>query len=342
MAPSTFPVRPAGWYHAGVVGRTPRGLSMGSSRLVAFRTGDGRPAVLDARCAHMAADLSRGTVDGDALRCPLHGWAYGPDGRCTDVPAGGPMPPFARQRAYPTSTLGDHVFFYAGGPTPAYPLPFFDGVTPADLRPARPFAFDLPDVPWYLVTANGFDLQHFAVAHDRRLVGPPVVTDVAPFARQITATFDVVGRSWPDRLTRRWSGPQVTMSVTVYAGTLVLVTATFRRTTTYGLVSVTPTGPTASVATVIVWVPRRRGPAAALDRLDARVRRSFVRSFLVDDAVRSAGVRYQPSRLIDADRELAAYLRWLAGVHRPAETSTTGDPAPCEHDATSAPSSYSA
>ncbi len=310
-----FPADPAGWTYAAAargLDAAPRGFDVGPARRVAFRSG-GRPAVLDARCSHMGADLSRGTIDGPTLRCPLHAWAYGPDGRCTHVPAGGPVPPFACQRSFPTAEVGGHVFFYNGA-TAAYPMPFFDGVRPADLRPARPFAFSA-NTPWYLIGANGFDLQHFAVAHDRTLAGPPTVEQVAPFARRLTASFDVTGHSWQDRLTRRFAGPQVRMTVTSYSGTLVLVTATFRRTTSYGLVAVTPVDPVRSHVRVIVWVPRRRSVATVVDRLDARVRRHFIRSFVADDAVRSDGIRYTPATLVDADRELAAYLRWLASAH---------------------------
>ncbi len=333
MTPPTparpFPARPAGWYYAADarrLGRGPVGFDAGRGRRVAFLAAAGTPAVLDARCSHMAADLSRGTVDGGCLRCPLHGWAYAADGRCTGVPAGGPVPPFAHQAACPTAAVGPHLFFYDGpGNAPAvapYPMPFFDGVAPADLRPARPFEFTA-DTPWYLIAANGFDLQHFAVAHDRTLAGPPTVDAPSPFARRITATFDVTGDSWPDRLTRRLAGPSVRMAITVWSGTLVLVTATFRRTTSYGLVAVTPLADGRSHVRVIVWVPRRHPAASLIDRLDARVRRRFIRSFVMDDAVRSDGIRYHPATLTDADRELAAYLRWLAELHSNAPPGVT-------------------
>jgi len=84
--------------------------------------------------------------------------------------------------------------------------------------PAEPFEFFV-DTPWYIVGANAFDLQHFGVAHDRTLVDEPLVESPSPFARRITATYDVTGSGWRDELTRRFSGPRVRMSVTVWAGT---------------------------------------------------------------------------------------------------------------------------
>ena len=307
--PGAFPDYPPGWYAVGrPVGRTPVGVDLGRSRLVAYRTADGTPVVLGGQCSHMGADLANGSVCGSAVRCPLHGWAYGPDGRCVDVPAGGVVPAFARQVAYPSAEIGGHLFFY-NGPVAAYPLPFFDGVTPEQLRPARPFEL-VVDTPWYLVGANGFDVQHFAVAHDRTAVGLPVVDGPSPFARRITATFAVTGTSWRDRLTRRVAGPTVTMAVTSWGGTMVLVAATFRRTTSYGMVNVTPLDGRRSRVRVVVWVPRRR----PFDRVDARVRRSFVRAFLLPDVTAAAGTRWSPGTLVDADRTFASYLAWLAGI----------------------------
>jgi hypothetical protein len=107
------------------------------------------------------------------------------------------------------------------------------------------------------------------------------------------------------------------MSVTVWGGTVVLVTARFCRTTSYGMVFVRPLDAARSHLTTIVWVPRRRGAAARalIDPVDAGLRRRFIRAFMEDDAVRSHGVGYNPATLIDADRELRDYFAWLAGLN---------------------------
>ena len=271
----------------------------------------------------MGADLTRGRVIGGALRCPLHGWEYAGDGRCVRIPVTAVIPPFACQAAFPTAEVAGHVLFH-NSPVARFPMPFFEGRSVADLLPASPFEF-VVDTPWYMIGANAFDLQHFRIAHDRTLTDDPVVDLPSRFARRITATYDVSGRSVRDRLTRRFSGPSVRMSVTVWGGTLILVTATFRRTTSYGMVALEPLAETRTRVRTIVWVPRRTGAMARtlLDPLDARIRRRFIRAFMLEDAVRSNGVRYNPATLIDADRELRDYMTWLAGVSAPR----------CEHDA---------
>jgi phenylpropionate dioxygenase-like ring-hydroxylating dioxygenase large terminal subunit len=55
--------------------------------LVAFRAADGRPAVMEDRCAHRHAPLSAGRVCAGRLQCPYHGWEYAGDGKVVHVPA---------------------------------------------------------------------------------------------------------------------------------------------------------------------------------------------------------------------------------------------------------------
>ena len=177
-APSAelFPAYPVSWYwfcHSRELHRRPLSRELLGRRLVAFRTVSGKVAVLDARCSHLGADLGRGCVVGEAIRCPFHNWEYGTDGRCVRIPVTDAIPPTARQAVFPALERHGHVFFF-NAPQPLFPLPFFPGADPADFVAARPFTTVL-DCPWYMVGSNAFDLQHFRAAHDRRLIGEPEV-----------------------------------------------------------------------------------------------------------------------------------------------------------------------
>jgi phenylpropionate dioxygenase-like ring-hydroxylating dioxygenase large terminal subunit len=290
------------------------GIELGGLKYVAFRDHEGRAVALAGRCAHMGADLAKGRVVGGVLCCPLHGWEYGGDGRCVRIPATDRIPPFACQTVYPTVEMGGHVVLY-NGPVAPFAMPFYDGRSVEEFEPAEPFDVVI-DSAWYMIGANGFDVQHFRVAHDRALIGEPVVDAPAAFARRMVASYDVAGGNLRDRFTRRVAGPRVRMTVTSWAGTLILVTAEFRRTTTYGMVFVQPLSEHRTRVRTILWLPRRRGIVgrAVLGPIDRRVRRGFIRAFLADDAARSQGARYNPATLIDADREMAAYLDWLAAL----------------------------
>ncbi len=54
--------------------------------LVIYRDEDGEPTCVVDLCPHRSAPLSMGTVEGGQLVCFYHGWKYGKDGDCIDVP----------------------------------------------------------------------------------------------------------------------------------------------------------------------------------------------------------------------------------------------------------------
>jgi phenylpropionate dioxygenase-like ring-hydroxylating dioxygenase large terminal subunit len=321
-----FPPVPVSWFYlcpGGELARGPVGLELCGRKFVGYRTQSGRAVVLSGRCSHLGAPLENGTVNGERLVCPLHGWEYGPGGLCESIPAGEAIPGFARQISYPVEERYGHVFFF-NHPQARYPMPFFDGLPSGQLLASKPF--DLAaDTPWYFVGANGFDLQHFRMAHDRTLIGQPEVSSPSPFARRVVATFEVAGKSVQDRLTRCIAGARVTMNVTVWGGSLIFVRAEFSRTTSFGIFTVLPVDGNRTRGRVIVCV-QRSGNAlgrALFDPLNAAIRRGFIQKFLRSDLPRVAGLRYQPGRLIAADQVLAEYFTWLENLTEPSPTENT-------------------
>ena len=68
-----------------------------------YRGESGRVVMLDAYCSHMGTHLAASKsaiivsdgkqLEGDSIRCPYHGWRYGPDGQLNDIPYhDGPLP----------------------------------------------------------------------------------------------------------------------------------------------------------------------------------------------------------------------------------------------------------
>jgi len=312
-----FPLHPAAWFlfcHARDLDRGPITREFLGKQLVAFRTATGTTAVMDARCSHLGADLGRGSVHNNCLRCPFHHWDYDTDGHCVHIPAQSEIPKFARQRTYPTAAIGPLIFVF-NGHEPLYPLPFFPGENPARFTPAAPFSTIL-NCPWFLVGSNAFDGQHFAAAHDRKMETPADIKTPAPFARSAASRFAVIGSSWQDKATRLLSGPTLTMTGTDWSGALIFVTARFRRTTSYGMVSIRALEPRRTLVQVVVWVPRSGNALLrrTLDPLHMAIRRYFIIKFLEADGALLQGCDYRPQHLIAADATLIGYFTWLAST----------------------------
>ncbi|MCK5881562.1 MAG: Rieske 2Fe-2S domain-containing protein [Sinobacterium sp.] len=104
-----------GWHCVGTVDefkKEPKRLEYFGSKLVAYRGEDGQLNVLDGYCPHMGADLSEGYLEGDSLRCAMHGWRWGKDGVCDDIPYAKNIPPKACIKPWPTLERNGLVFVY--------------------------------------------------------------------------------------------------------------------------------------------------------------------------------------------------------------------------------------
>ncbi len=90
-------------------------------KLVVWAGADGQLKVLDAYCRHMGGDLSMGTVDGDVVACPFHGWRWGGDGKCAEIPYARRVPPRARTKSWPVLVRNGQLFVWndtEGNPPP--------------------------------------------------------------------------------------------------------------------------------------------------------------------------------------------------------------------------------
>ena len=277
-------------------------------RLVVFRTATGRIGVLDSRCAHLGADLARGRVAGETLVCPYHSWSYRPDGTCERVPAEPAAACDVRQLSYPAEARHGFVYYFHA-PRALYPLPFFDAVDPDQYVCSTPIEIVL-ECPWYMVGVNAFDFQHLHAVHERRLLESPRVDSPTPWSRAATTRCAVGSSTWYDCAMRAFAGPDAEMTAASWAGSLIFVRVRFARMTTYGMVSVRPLGENSTVTHILAYAPRSK--SMALDAARLRVRRFFIGEFVRADASRLDGLRAGPLHTIDADRELRAYLLWLA------------------------------
>ena len=124
-AASSWPAAVAAGWHpvafASAVRSRPVAATLMGRRLVVVRDAEG-VFVLDDRCPHRGAPLSRGRVDGGAVVCPYHGWAFGRGGACLRVP--GTSRPGAPARALPAEERAGLVWTSLAespGPFPRLP-----------------------------------------------------------------------------------------------------------------------------------------------------------------------------------------------------------------------------
>ena len=84
--------------------------------LAVFRTSTGKLGIIDAYCPHLGANLAAGgTVEGEALKCPFHGWEFNCDGKCVRVPyAKDPekVPEEAAVKKYTCMELNDQILLW--------------------------------------------------------------------------------------------------------------------------------------------------------------------------------------------------------------------------------------
>jgi phenylpropionate dioxygenase-like ring-hydroxylating dioxygenase large terminal subunit len=82
--------------------------------IVLVRPEQGPVFALEDRCAHRQVPLSRGVVEGCAIRCGYHGWAYDLSGQCTDVPYLGKGRLPNGVRAYPCREVEGLILVFPG------------------------------------------------------------------------------------------------------------------------------------------------------------------------------------------------------------------------------------
>jgi 3-ketosteroid 9alpha-monooxygenase subunit A len=133
---STPPARYArGWHCLGPARMfrdgKPHGVYAFGGKLVVWQGADGELHALDSYCRHMGGDLSQGTVQGDNLACPFHGWRWGGNGKCQEIPYARRVPPRARTKSWLTLERNGHLFVWhdpEGNPPPDdVTIPVFDG-----------------------------------------------------------------------------------------------------------------------------------------------------------------------------------------------------------------------
>ncbi len=192
---------PSGWFAVGLCHELQAGevkaVSAFGRNLVLFRTETGKVSLLDAYCSHMGTHLGHGgTVERECLRCPFHGWAFGMDGTCVEIPYAAKVPPQARVRAYPVVERNGALlaWFHPEGAPPTFTIPEF----PTSGWTKHTWLELVLPVHIQEVAENGIDVGHFLPIHRSRRARATILdARSTPFRFQLQTAYEGDGIGVP-------------------------------------------------------------------------------------------------------------------------------------------------
>lgn len=146
-------------------GRVKRVMLLGE-RLIAYRTRSGDPGLIAEFCPHRGASLYFGRVEEAGMRCVYHGWKFGRDGQCLEMPNEPPDSAFAakiRHTAYPCVERGGVIWTYMGPATRQPRLPELEWT----LLPAAQVFISkrVQGCNWFQALEGGIDSSHISFLH---------------------------------------------------------------------------------------------------------------------------------------------------------------------------------
>lgn len=177
MAKPPLSMKPTGWFQVAWSDEVGIGdvhtMKYFGQEMVAWRAESGQITVMNAYCEHLGAHLGfGGTVHGEVLQCPFHGWQWNQQGRNVCIPYEDRPNRGRRITTYPVAERNESIYIWYDqlGREPFFEAPdvfasFGDDSTVEDYYPQqRLFEQDLEMHPQY-VLENGVDFAHFKYVH---------------------------------------------------------------------------------------------------------------------------------------------------------------------------------
>jgi phenylpropionate dioxygenase-like ring-hydroxylating dioxygenase large terminal subunit len=240
--------------------------------LVAYRGDDGALHVLDAHCRHLGAHIGHGgKVEGDCVRCPFHGWVWGPDGVNREIPYDDRPNLSQRLGAWPVQEQHECVFLWHDpkGGLPRWDMPDIFGTFPQFETDPDAYYRAYPElsrrserepVHPQQVAENGADIAHFRYVHHATVL--PVSLDWRIVDREwhFIAGYPNTRTNDPDDMVLRFHSHMFGLGGAVSA---LEGSADHRL-----IFAVTPVEDGYSDMFYSIWLPRRPGddaPAAPAD-----------------------------------------------------------------------------
>jgi 3-ketosteroid 9alpha-monooxygenase subunit A len=176
-------MRPRGWFQIGwsrdFLIRGVHARHYFGEEVVVYRGDDGNLRVLDAYCQHMGAHLGHGgTICGDQITCPFHGWEWNGEGENVRIPYEDRPNRGRRIRSWPVVEREGVVYVWhdPNGAKPSWQMPDMFEALGEDVA-RRQYHDPDPDgvvrcgilkLNPYVVLDNVGDIAHFRSVHGTR------------------------------------------------------------------------------------------------------------------------------------------------------------------------------
>ena len=189
---------PFGWfalaYGADLAPGDVRPLYFFDEHMVLFRTQDGEAHVTAAFCPHLGAHLGHGgTVQGNALVCPFHGWQFDGAGMCVNVPYAKAMPRRVATGpclySYPVQERNQMIWawHHPRRLPPLFELDDLPELTDSNWSELERFEWEVA-TPIQEAGENAVDIAHFVTVHGAQEV-PKASISLAGHRRDTEAIF---------------------------------------------------------------------------------------------------------------------------------------------------------
>jgi phenylpropionate dioxygenase-like ring-hydroxylating dioxygenase large terminal subunit len=179
---NTTPEFPMGWFSVArsqelLVGEVTSVHALDRD-FVLYRTRSGEAVLQDAYCPHLGANLRvEGRVVGESIRCPFHGWRFGKDGVCQEIPYCEDIPERARVRTWHCAEKNGEIYlwFHPENTAPLWDLPDLPELDDPNWTSPRYAEFLVP-AHVQDIAENSCDPVHFQYVHRQPDVPPSEVT----------------------------------------------------------------------------------------------------------------------------------------------------------------------
>lgn len=168
---SPFPV-PFGWFVVSWADELKPGevkpVEYFDQRLVLWRDDHGAPHVNDAFCPHLGAHFAYGgSVAGDELVCPFHGWRFNAAGENTLIPYSQRTNKKGCVRSYPTIERNGLVmaWYHPESAEPMWEIPLIPEFNDPENFTEMMTRDYIIEAPWQELAENGVDSAHFRYVH---------------------------------------------------------------------------------------------------------------------------------------------------------------------------------